>query len=227
MRGYWFVGRKSPMDLLIMPGVLYCEFRKNDYIIRQGEKVDFLYYLISGTCYRTTITEKGDEIINGVKESNNNFIHALLGVLVLYSDGISRNQFIARSKCCCYKIPKEIFFEYVQDKPDILTQLLKMTMWEHRELAGSFQARQEGKVANRLCNLLLKNAQTKQGKRLIDKEYSNSTISRFLGIHKVTVARILRVLKDEGIIDKQKEGIIILDEKRLKDYAKAEKTMNY
>ncbi|MCO1600693.1 Crp/Fnr family transcriptional regulator [Desulfosporosinus nitroreducens] len=215
------------MDLLKMPGVVYCEFKKKSYIIRQGEKVDSIYYLVSGTCYRTAITEKGDEIIYGVKESNNNLIYSLLGVLVLYSDGISTNQFVARSNCCCYKIPKEVFFQYVQDKPEILTQMLYMAMWELRELAGSFQARQEGKVANRLCNLLLKNAQTNQGKRLIDKGYSNSEISRFLGIHKVTVARILRVLKEEGIIDKQKEGIIILDEKRLENYAKAEKMMDY
>jgi len=210
-----------------MPGVVYCEFKKNDYIIRQGEKVDSIYYLVSGTCYRTIVTEKGDEIIYGVKESRNDLIHSLLGVLVLYTDGISTNQFIARSKCCCYKIPKEVFFQYVKDKPDILTKLLYLAMWELRELAGSFQARQEGKVANRLCKLLLKNAQTTQGKRLIDKRLSNSEISRFLGIHKVTVARILRVLKDEGIIDKQKEGIIILDESRLEKYAKAETTMDY
>lgn len=215
------------MDLRKIPGVVYCEFKNNGYIIRQGEKVDFIYYLVSGTCYRKTITEKGDEIIYGVKESNKSLVHSLLGVLVLYSDGISSNHFIARSKCCCYKIPKEIFFEYVQDKPDVLTQILHMAVRGYRELAGSFQARQEGKVANHLCNLLLKNAQIKQGKRLIDKEYSNSKLSQFLGIHKVTVSRILRVLKDEGIIDKQKEGIIILDEKRLENYAKAEKMMDY
>ncbi|TGE34968.1 Crp/Fnr family transcriptional regulator [Desulfosporosinus fructosivorans] len=215
------------MDLLKIPGVVYCEFKNNGYIIRQGEKVDSIYYLVSGTCYRTSITEKGDEIIYGVKESNKSLVHSLLGVLVLYCDGISSNHFIARSKCCCYKIPKEIFLQYVQDKPDLLTELLYLAMWELRELAGSFQARQEGKVANRLCKLLLIKAQTIQGKRLINKGYSNSEISRFLGIHKVTVARILRVLKDEGIIDKQKEGIIILDEDRLDNYAQAEKMMDY
>ncbi|MCO5384794.1 hypothetical protein [Desulfosporosinus sp.] len=48
------------MDLLKMPGVVYCEFKKKSYIIRQREKVDSLYYLVSGTCYRTAITEKGD-----------------------------------------------------------------------------------------------------------------------------------------------------------------------
>lgn len=215
------------MDLLKIPGVVYCEFKKNDYIIRQGEKMNFIYYLSSGTCNRVTITEKGDEIIYGVKETNKKIVQSLLGVLTLYGDGISQNHFIARSKCCCYKIPKEVFFQYVQDKPALLSELLHMAMKELRQLSSSFQARQEGKVANRLCDLLLQNLQRTQGKCIVDKRYTNAEISRFLGIHKVTVAKILRVLKEEEIIDKNKEGIFILDEKRLAYYAQGEKNLDY
>lgn len=36
------------MDLLKMPGVVYCEFKKM-HILRQGEKVDSIYYLVKGT----------------------------------------------------------------------------------------------------------------------------------------------------------------------------------
>ncbi len=214
------------MDLLKMPGVVYCEFEKNTRIIKQGEKIDFVYYLASGICYRKNITEKGDEVIYGVKESNNDFIQSILGVLILYTDGVSVHNFCARSKCCCYKIPKEAFLQWVKDKPDIITQILYMAMKELRELASLFQARQEGRVANRLCNLLLKNARAIQGK-LVVQGYSNLEISQFLGIHKVTVARILRALKAGDIIDKGKEGIIILNEKQLAAYAKAEKIIDY
>ena len=52
-------------------------------------------------------------------------------------------------------------------------------------------------------------------------------MSRFLGIHKVTVAKIIKALKMEGIIDKEKEGIVILDKDKLASYAKAEKTIDY
>lgn len=215
------------MDLLKMPGVTYCEFDKNAEIIRQGELIDSVYYLASGTCYRKAITEKGDEIIYGVKESNNNFVYSLLGVLILYSDGMSVHSFCARSKCCCYKVPRQVFFEYVQDKPEILTQLLIMAMKELRTLAGSFQARQGGKVANQLCDMLLKSARLDPEKRLICKRYSNLELSQFLGAHKVTVARILRVLRDERIIERNKEGITILDARRLESYARSEISINY
>lgn len=215
------------MELLQLPGVTYCEFEKNACIIRQGERVDAVYYLLSGTCYRKAVTEKGDEIVYGVKESNSSFVQSLMGVLILYSDGISMHNFCAQSKCCCYKIPKDIFFEYVKDKPEILTQLLYMAMKELRTLAGAFQARQGGKVANQLCGLLLKKARRSLENQLIFKDCSNMEISQFLGVHKVTVARILRVLRDEGIIGRRKEGLVILDERRLTYYANQEKNIDY
>lgn len=209
-----------------MDGVVKCEFEKGSYIIRQGDMMDFLYYLVSGTCYRTLITEKGDEIIYGIKESNNS-IHSMLGVLTLFSNGVSEYHFIAKSKCRCYKIPKEAFFEYVQDDANILSQLLHMATDNIRELVDSLQARNEGKVGNRLCKFLLSNAQDKQGVLLVSKGYSNATISKFLGIHKVTVAKILRALKEEGIIRKEKDGIFILNEKKLTSYAMDEKIIDY
>lgn len=217
------------MDALLKnPKVVLCEFKKGDYIIRQGEEIELLYYLESGTCHRTAFTEKGDEVIFGVKKASDSFIKSVLGVLILYSNGIASHNFIADCKCRCYRIPKKIFLEYVQDKPDILNELISMAMTELRELASSFQARQEGKVANRLCDQLLKNAQHKEGKILVNKDYSNLTkMSRFLGIHRVTVAKIIKALKEEGIIDKDEAGIVILDEKQLARYAKGEKTIDY
>ncbi|EGW39110.1 Crp/Fnr family transcriptional regulator [Desulfosporosinus sp. OT] len=214
------------MELFKMNGVEQCEFKKGSYIIRQGENVDYLYYLTSGTCYRTLITEKGDEIIYGIKESNNS-IRSIMGVLSLFSNGISAYHFIAKSKCCCLKIPKDTFLKYVQDDANILRQLLQMATGNIRELVDSLQARNEGKVGNRLCKFLLNKSQDDHGVLLVNKYYSNATISRFLGIHKVTVAKILRALKNEGILKKEKDGIIILNENKLTSYANDEKIIDY
>lgn len=215
------------MDLLKMPGVVYCEFEKNSYIIQQGEKVDYLYYLVSGSCQRIALTEKGNEMIYGVKESND-MLRSLLGVLIIfYRNETSTSSFIATSKCSCYKISKETFMEYVKDKPELLIQLVHMAMLELQELNNTFQARHEGKQANRLCGFLLHEAQIKQDKLVVDKHLTNVAISRFLGIHKVTVAKILKVLKDEGIIIKENGVIFICDEKKLLKYANAEIPMGY
>lgn len=184
---------------------------------------------MSGSCHRSAITENGTEIIFGVKKPSDNFIQAILGVLILYGNNhISVNNFVADNSCRCYRIPKQVVYDYVKDKPELLSQLISLAVHEVRELAGSFQARLEGKVANRLCEQLLKNAQLKSDKLLVSKDFSNySKMGQLLGIHKVTVAKILKILKEEGIIKKDKNGLMILDEKRLKSYANSEKTLDY
>ena len=222
------------MDLLKMPGVHYCEFKKKDIIIRQGEKLDAVYYLISGVCYRRAVNKKGDEIIYGIKESQPgieltpNFVQSVIGVLILYSeDGISSNNFCASVKCSCYRIPREIFLNYVQDKPDTITQIAKLALKELRILAGSFQARQEGQVANQLCRLLLKHAKLDPDGVWAVKGLSNLAIGQLLGIHKVTVNRILRALKSEEVIDKSRNCIVIRDGNKLKEYAWSEQHIDY
>lgn len=222
------------MNLQKMPGVHYCEFKKNDIIIRQGEKLDAVYYLLSGVCYRRAVNKRGDEIIYGIKESqpsaefSPNFVLSVIGVLVLYSeDGISSSNFCAGDKCCCYRIPKEVFLNYVQDKPDAITQIAKLAMRELRILAGSFMARQEGQVANQLCRLLLKHAKPGPDGVLTVKNLSNLAIGQFLGLHKVTVNRILRALKAEAVIDKTRNCITIQDRNRLEEYARSEQHIEY
>lgn len=174
-----------------------------------------------------SITEKGDEIVYGIKEPSQS-IGAILGVLILFGDGFTNNRFVAKINCCCYKIPKQIFLDYVSDKPDILVQLLNMAMMEYRKIYLTFQARQEGKIGNWLCALLLNNAKNVDGRLWVNKTYSNNAeISRHLGIHKVTVAKIIKKLKADGVINKSKQGIEIIDQHQLTKYAKSDCSFAY
>ena len=210
-----------------MPGVTYCEFKKGSTIIGQGEKIEHVYYLTGGICYRVKITEKGDEIIFGIKEPNK-FIYSLLGVLVVLGDGFTESYFVAKTKVYCYKIPKEVLLHYLADKPDILMELLKMAMTDYRRLSLAFQARQKGKIGNLLCILLLDNAKDINGRLWANEIYNNSAeVSRFLGVHKVTVAKIIKSLKEDGIINKCKEGIEITDQEGLMKYANFEYDLKY
>ena len=38
-------------------------FSKGSYIARQGEAVEYIYYLAEGCCVRNNFTVKGDEVI--------------------------------------------------------------------------------------------------------------------------------------------------------------------
>jgi CRP-like cAMP-binding protein len=215
------------MELFKMPGVTCREFEKGDIIIGQAEQLRYVYYLTKGTCYRITITEKGDEIIHSIREPTHS-IYSFLGVLALFADGVSIAQFQAKSRCRCYKIPRDTFLKYISDKPEILIELLKMALTEYRNMHNCFKARQGGKTANRLCDILLRNSSEIKCRMMVDKNLSKiSNLSSLLGVHDVTVAKIIKSLKTEKVIEKRKEGILILDKEKLAAFAKDESALYY
>ncbi|AET70364.1 cAMP-binding protein [Desulfosporosinus orientis DSM 765] len=222
------IWKKYYMELINMPGISYCELKKGTTLVEQGERIDYIYYLVSGTCYRRSITEKGDELIINIKEAGD-FVGSLVGVFALYTENRTlRNSIITATRCYCYKIPIETFSQFVEDKPEILTELLKLFTTYYREVLFNLQARQEGKVPNSLCEFLINKAEIKHGKLIVPKKNSsNAEISRLIGIHRVTVAKIIKALKNKGIILKENEGIVILDKEEMMRYVRAEKILNY
>ena len=105
--------------------------------------------------------------------------------------------------------------------------LLRMAMDYYQELMADFQSRQEGRVANRLCQLLLQDSYFTNGQLCVSKNYTHGQLGAFLGIHKVTVSRILRTLREEGVLTKTAHDLVITDPLRLRRYADGVEKLNY
>lgn len=201
-----------------------CIFQPGDTIVAQDEYVANVYYLEKGSCYRMLTTEKGDEVIYDIKEGGKG-IPSTISALSIFADHYSTYSFVAKTPCQCYRIPSERFKAWAESRPEILLELLQMSVDLYRHLVVNFQCRQEGRVANRLCQLLLNRSKLTNGQLLVSKFYTNAEMGAFLGIHKVTVSRIIRSLRDEGVIAKSKDGIVIVDQKRLTEYAQGAKLL--
>ncbi len=209
--------------MLEVPGMVYCPIKKGEKILEQGEEVEYIYYLTKGTCYRVVLNDKGDEIIYGVKQTDT-LARSLVGVMSVYGGGVSANSFVAQTDCEGYYIPKEEFLAYAKQNPELLDELLHMAAKEHYDLYLNFQFRQEGRIANRLCQMLLEQAKkTEDGQWRIDRSVTNVKLGQFLGIHAVTVAKIMKQLKAEGIICRTAEGTLISDLQGLNAYAQGKK----
>lgn len=209
-----------------LPGVVECRFRKGDTIIYDGEEVKYIYYLQKGTVYREVITESGNESILSTK-TGDSLVHSLVGILILYRTGLSNSNFIARTNCLCYRIPKDVCMKYLLDHPPLLEDLVRLAMSECGRMFELFQMKSEGSTSSLLCELILRNAEARDGGVFLQKKYTNVEIAKFLSVHKVTVARILRVLKEEGCVARTKNGLEILDETKLQAYANGEKELVY
>ena len=79
-------------------------FAKNAYIVRQGQAVEYIYYLAQGSCVRNKYTLKGDEIIYDERSADQS-VYCLLGALNLYSPVVIYDKnFVAKTACVCHKI---------------------------------------------------------------------------------------------------------------------------
>ena len=203
------------------------DFQKGEIILHQGEQPMYLYYVETGECYRLLTTDKGDEVIYNIKAGGQG-IQSLLGALTAFSPEY-RNpfSFVAKTPCHCLRIAVHRFRDWSKERPDVLLALLSMTLAQTTELRATFQSRQEGRAANRLCLLLMQNSQLIDGQLVVCKRYTYTEMAAFLGIHKVTVSRIVHSLCEEGTLAKKGAYLVITNPDRLKLYADNQEKVLY
>lgn len=212
-----------------LPGVKKCSFQKGDYLITAGEKIDWVYYLVEGTVYRERTTATGYESILNSK-TGNNVMSSLLGILIFYKRehaDVSADDFIAKTDCVCYRIPKDVCMFYLREHPDLMEELVRCALDEYNKMMDLFQAKREGCVSGNLCKFLMEHSVNTEKGRLVPKKYTNVEIAKFLSVHKVTVARMIRVLKDEGQIERKPEGLYITNPEELQMYAEQKRSLDY
>lgn len=211
-------------------GAVLQYYDKGKVLIRQGEPVTHLYYLVKGTVYREVVTPDGYETIPSVKTAASKGLPSLVGVLALFTGNenlVSNSSFITQSSCTCYKIPKDSVLEYLKANPDELIRVVELAMKEHASLFQLLVMRNEGQVANRLCKLLMDRCALKDGRYLVVGQNTNVDLAKFLGVHKVTVARIIRQLKEEGVIARHGSVISILKPDLMREYAECRQQLKY
>lgn len=218
------------MNIEKMRGAVLQHYEKGRVLIRQGDPVTYLYYLVSGVVHREVVTMDGSEIIPSVKTAASKGVASMVGILLLFDrqgGSVSSSSFITHTACTCYQIPKESVMEYLRERPEELIHVIEMAVEENGNTFQLLLARNEGQVANRLCKILEERCIEKDGKYIVAGQNTNIELAKFLCVHKVTVARIIRQLKAEGIISKRGGSIVVLEPELLKEYAECRRQLKY
>ncbi len=202
-------------------------FDKNDFIVRQGQAVEYIYFLAEGCCIRNIFTIKGDEIIYDERIANNS-AYCLLGALTLYTPIIiHETNFIAKTNCICHKIYYKDFLEFLSLYPSVLHELLQMALSSYQNINANFHAKQKGQAPCRVCSFLLENAKLSGENYILDKHFSISEIARYLGMHRITVSKIILALCDEGCCTHAEKGLLLQNRETLQLYASGDEKLNY
>lgn len=213
-----------------LPGAELCYFQPGDYLIESGTPLRYVYYLQSGLVYREVVTASGNEnFLN--RRIDDDDADSIVGLLAAYNEenqGISQSGFVAQTECVCWRIPVEECKRYMRAHPELLERAIQLAMHEFTQLSNRFMARREKNAAAHLCNVLLNySRKAEDGRVLLSKKFTNVEISKFVSVHKVTVANMIRALKEQDCVERTSEGLWLKDIPRLKEYATGQRTLDY
>lgn len=210
-----------------LPGAKLVHYKKGDILLASGEQLTHLFYLVEGVVNREIVTENGNETIVSIK-TNESPIDALVGVILLYRDSdISNSTFVAKTDCTCYLIPKESYLEVANKSPELLLDTIRLMTRETKRLTELYNSKREGDAASRLCALLLDQSRLKDGQTIVPAYWNNLEIAKYLGIHTVTVSRILKILKQSGALKRSPQGLVLTDPAKIAAYAEHREQLNY
>lgn len=206
-------------ELLDSPNVTPCFFRAKDVIIHQGEMVDYVYYLKKGTVLHLSYTQNGTEITQRFRTTDEGLRNVLGVTMIFMPNRISTGSFVAKTDCICYAIPQKVMFNYICNNPEHAAFMLQLLAEKVEASNHRFQERHEGYAANTVCKMLLDSSVMENNQLVVRPSVTITYLSNTIAVHRVTVAKIIKRLEEEGVILRQNKQFLILDKEQLQNYA--------
>lgn len=206
----------------------YCEFKKGEYLISEGEEVKFVYYLTQGIVKRMQVDSSGAKRTIEQRDAKEikGTVNAIIGVALAYSTqekAHSRYVFKAMTDCKCYRIEKEEYRKWAHEHNDILEDTIRLIIRENADTNDWIEnKRYTGAMPTYVCQKLLLEAKKCGDKYFLPDTFVASDMAFRMGIHKVTMSRIMRALKEAGVLKKVGKVWEIQDYEALVAFAEGE-----
>ncbi len=215
------------MELTQIPELYpHIVFEKGDYLIYQGENVDYMFYLLSGSAIGSIIDVNGNEyMFDKILPHRGINSIAALGIGLL--DDTACYNVLALSKIVCCKIPSHIIQEYLLEHPEELLQFTKKLMGIYTRTCHRLNTRNASHTIQDYCRFILQHSKNIDGTLFLDKKYNNNEISQLIGVHPVTLSRMRTALLQHGCVEKTLEGLKLCNIALLESCAAGETTIAY
>jgi CRP-like cAMP-binding protein len=176
-------------------------------------------YLESGICAVATVTPEGNDRIYLYFKSGNlmGFLRHILPVENFADSHIHkvRNRVVSKTKAEIYTIKKDDFFHLLSSNPEyykVLTLALAQNLSNVME-HSAWLACENAPV--RICSMLLEFSECVGGIYLMPRCFTQAEMAHFLSLHKITVAKVLKSLREAGFIRKDGQLIRLVDREAL------------
>lgn len=189
-------------------------FRRGEVIFHEGDLGDSLQVVASGSVKVVLASAEGDEAIIATLQPGDFF-----GELALLDGAPRSTTATAIEPTETLALPREQFLDHLAGDPRFGQALLRALAGELRRLTGHVEELHFLDLAGRLATRLARLAQSAdpdgQGRVELSWPYTQSDLAAMIGGTRQSVNRLLSTLADDGLIQIERDTLVITDLARL------------
>lgn len=210
---------KRFLNILCKEGIRI-NMEKNHYFSSINNEEKTVYCLVSGVCALVRFTQNGEEVIyHYFKEGD-----CIGGVPLFLSHNDTTGLYslynfcslFTKTECVLYKISFSAIERMIRETPEIGFWISECVSRHFMAVISHIHSSVEDHTAGRLCRTLLELAYEKHGRFELERYFTNTELAKYLGVHSVTISKIMGVLKKMDVIEKEGHKTVIRDMERLK-----------
>lgn len=192
-------------DFDIRPYTIVKDFQPEEFIIREGERPSYLYYLVDGRAKLFLSHENG-------KISLINFLEGpcFIGEMELLDETRLPQGVKAISLCRCYQIDISECGEALLQDTKFLRYLCSFLSEKATQNTNNYMRNQSYPLKNRFAEFILKMSMNGYYRE------PHTEVAEFLGVTYRHLLYVLAGFVQEGILQKTNQGYYITDEEKLK-----------
>ena len=189
-----------------------------NYVLAEaGSKTRYCYVLLSGRAVSYECSADGEERIYSVNEEAS----ILLEENLLFGYPVPVNvRTTVESELVC--IDRETLQKVIMEDPETALDIIQSMSLKYLSAVEQMKCMNEQTALEKVCELFLTYAErygVREGSKVIIREkLSQEYISSLLGVNRITVVRVIKQLKEAGLIGKLKGYYYLYDDEQLKDY---------
>ena len=191
---------------LLVKEVSRKSFPRSTVIIAAGDITESLYVIISGRFKVMISDDEGREVILAILGPNEYF-----GEMGLIDDHPRSASVVAIEACEVLMLSKRDFKKCLEDNFEMAMTVMRGVVKRLREADQKIGSLALMDVYGRVARLLLEEAETIDGQKVVTKKLAKQDIAKMIGASREMVSRVMKDLQAAGAIEVRAGSIFLKD----------------
>lgn len=188
----------------LFPAIQHRSYPRHSFMLRAGEKADALYIIMAGRAKVVVDDGEGREVTLTLIGPNEFF-----GEMALIDDKPRSASVEAIDVCEVLYISKAAFMSCLKDNFEVAMLILRAVVARLREADRKIASLALMDVHGRVARLIIELAREVDGNWVVDT--GSEEMARMVGASREMVSRVLKEMRENNLIRRDKRKIIVLD----------------